>query len=148
MSWLHGIHFFTQPHPHIVYNCVHCDCVMYNTTLGNRSQVQEFLGKNINELFNLFFNQIMMFFSNIFLSFYYQRSIQKKMYCRRIFCTQCEEMMFCTFVYCTHTGWWEGGERIPCNQGVSGTYRLLLPNYGNRSSGVEHFSRAQFSKGS
>ena len=51
------------------------------------------------------------------------------MFSRRILCTVPKVKRDDVVYICVHmdgSGWWGGGEWIPRNQGISGTYRLLF----------------------
>ena len=87
--------------------------------------MQVFLEKNTNKFHNLFFNQLMMYFSFTLLSLCYQSSLQKMSageYC--VHNVKRDDVVY----ICVHMGLdcGKGGEWIPRNQGVSGTNRLLF----------------------
>ena len=73
----------------------------------------------MNKLHNLFFNQI-MFFSNIFLSFYYQRSIQKR-------CTAGEYFVHLCTVHILDDGKREKGYQYHVTMGLAELIVFFCP---------------------
>ena len=114
----------SSPPPSFITHTVYI-MYSYNKAWGNINQVHLFLEKNINKSHSLYFNQIMMRFSNTFMVFSFQRCLQNNVQQENVVYTVWKET---DFVYHRVMNY------IECKATPPPTLSLILGTFGHHES--------------